>query len=93
MNPVQLAADSDGMIWSFGSMGFILVCALLVIWPTIAVWRAKAGMSRESDYKSIAEKAVMTQQDMERELVEVRLQLNDMSDRVKSVERVLKDVE
>ncbi|MEU5342173.1 hypothetical protein AB0H18_15275 [Streptomyces sp. NPDC020766] len=92
MNPVQLAAD-EGMIWSFGSMGFILVCALLVIWPTIAVWRAKSQVSRESDYRSIAEKAVLTQQDMERELVEVRLQLNDMSDRVKSVERVLKDVE
>ncbi|MFI8093431.1 hypothetical protein ACIF9R_34840 [Streptomyces sp. NPDC086080] len=93
MSPVQLAADSDGMIWSFGSMGFILVCALLVIWPTIAVWRAKSMMSRESDFRSIAEKAVTAQQDMERELVEVRLQLNDMSDRVKSVERVLKDVE
>ncbi|NGO07976.1 hypothetical protein G5C60_10020 [Streptomyces sp. HC44] len=93
MSPVQMAADSDGMIWSFGSMGFILVCAMLVIWPTIAVWRAKTTMSRESDFKSIAEKAVMAQQDMERELVEVRLQLNDMSDRVKSVERVLKDVE
>jgi len=93
MSPVQLAADDDGMIWSFGSMGFILACALLVIWPTIAVWRAKSTMSRESDYKSIVEKSVMAQQDMERELVEVRLQLNDMSDRVKSVERVLKDVE
>jgi hypothetical protein len=66
---------------------------MLVIWPTIAVWRAKSMMSRESDYKGIAEKAVTAQQDMERELVEVRLQLNDMSDRVKSVERVLKDVE
>jgi hypothetical protein len=93
MSSVQLAADGDGMIWSFGSMGFILACALLVIWPTIAVWRAKSVMSRESDYKSIAEKAVMAQQDVERELVEVRLQLNDMSDRVKTVERVLKDVE
>ncbi|MFE5892064.1 hypothetical protein [Streptomyces sp. NPDC056468] len=93
MSSVQLAADSDGMIWSFGSMGFILVCALLVIWPTIAVWRAKTVMSRESDYKSIAEKAVIAQQDVERELVEVRLQLNDMSDRVKTVERVLKDVD
>ena len=93
MNPVLLAADSDGMIWSFGSMGFILVCALLVIWPTIAIWRAKSGASRESDYKSIAEKAVTAQQGLERELVEVRIQLNDMSDRVKSVERVLKDVE
>ncbi|WP_460068165.1 hypothetical protein [Streptomyces sp. YKOK-I1] len=92
MSTTQLAAD-DGMIWSFGSMGFILVCAILVIWPTIAVWRAKSTMSRESDYKQIAEKAVTAQQDMERELIEVRLQLNDMSDRVKSVERVLKDVE
>lgn len=93
MNPAQLAADSDGMIWSFGSMGFILACALLVIWPTITVWRAKSVMSRESGFRSIAEKAVTAQQDMERELVEVRLQLNDMSARVKSVERVLKDVE
>lgn len=80
------------MIWSFGPMGFIVVCAIRVIWPTIAVWRAKSTMSRESDYKSIAERAVSAQQDMERELIEVRLQLDDMGDRVKSVERVLKDV-
>jgi hypothetical protein len=73
-------------------MGFIVVCAIRVIWPTIAVWRAKSTMSRESDYKSIAERAVSAQQDMERELIEVRLQLDDMGDRVKSVERVLKDV-
>ncbi|WSQ10288.1 hypothetical protein OG604_22405 [Streptomyces sp. NBC_01231] len=93
MNPSVLAADYDGMLWSLESTGFIVVLAILAIWPSIAIWRAKSTMSRESDYKHIAEKAVAAQQDTERELIEVRLQLNDMSDRVKSVERVLKDID
>ncbi|WP_121717438.1 hypothetical protein [Streptomyces sp. E5N91] len=81
---------------------FILVISVVTvgIWQLAATWRAKAQLAREKEYRSIADRAVLVQEGMERQLTEItgqlgqtRGQLVSMQERLESLERILKDVE
>ncbi|MEU0530848.1 hypothetical protein [Amycolatopsis tolypomycina] len=67
---------------------FVLITVVLsiAIVQLAATWRAKAKLAREHEYRSLAEKAVRTQEEIER-------QLRDVQDRLRSIERVLKEVD
>lgn len=76
-------------------VGVIGVFALIIviIWQLAATWRAKAQLSREKEYRTIADRSVLVQEGTERQLVEISGRLTEMQSRLKSLERVLKEVE
>lgn len=74
---------------------FILVTSLIVvlIWKRATTTRAKALLSRESDYRDLSEEGAKTQQTLLRQLETVNSRLEDMQNRLDGVERILKETE
>ncbi|MEU7474515.1 hypothetical protein AB0A63_00940 [Lentzea sp. NPDC042327] len=67
---------------------FVLITAVttVLIWQLAATWRAKAALARENEYRALAERAVQAQESSERKL-------DELQERMRSVERILKEVE
>jgi hypothetical protein len=74
---------------------FILVTSVIVvlIWTRTTTTRAKALLSRESDYRALSEEGAKTQQTLLRQLETVNSRLEDMQNRMDGVERILKETE
>jgi Tfp pilus assembly protein PilO len=74
---------------------FILVTAVIVvlIWRRTTTTRAKALLSRESDYRDLSEAGAKAQETLSRQLESVDARLADMQSRLDKVERILKDAE
>jgi len=68
-----------------GVTGVFALLSIAIV-QLASTWRAKAKLAREQEYRSLAEKAVRTQEETER-------QLKDVQDRLRSIERVLKEVD
>jgi hypothetical protein len=75
---------------------FIVAIAALVMAVVLQVGagrRARATAARDDELRRIAERAVGAQEATEKRLAEITEQLAAMSQRLNSVERVLKDAE
>jgi hypothetical protein len=75
---------------------FIVAIAALVMAVVLQVGagrRARAPAARDDELRRIAERAVGAQEATEKRLAEITEQLAAMSQRLNSVERVLKDAE
>lgn len=74
---------------------FLVIGAVVVavIWQIGASRRAKAALARNTEYQTIAERAIAAQETTEGTLTEVTSQLADMNQRVDAIERILKDAE
>ena len=68
-----------------GVTGVFALLSIAVV-QLASTWRAKAKLTREQEYRNLAEKAVRTQEETERHL-------RDVQDRLRSIERVLKEVD
>ena len=87
------STDWQEIIGTIGA--FVLVSTVIVvsIWQVASTVRARAVLARESEYKKLADKAVLVQESTERQLAELGGRLAEMQSRLQSFERILKDVE
>ncbi|CAO5250751.1 hypothetical protein [Frankia sp. AgKG'84/4] len=79
-----------------GTIGFFLLIATVItvsIWQLAATRRAKVGMAREGEYRTIADKGVLVHEAIERQLAELGGRLAEMHSRLHALERVLKEVD
>lgn len=75
-------------------IGAVMVVAIWQIGTQIgASRRAKAALARDTEYRTIAERALAAQETTEGRLADVAGQLAEMNLRVTAIERVLKDAE
>ncbi|GAA4536352.1 hypothetical protein [Amycolatopsis samaneae] len=67
---------------------FVLITVVLTvaIVQLASTWRAKAALAREHEYRTLADRATRSQEETERRLA-------DVQDRLRAIERVLKEVE
>lgn len=74
---------------------FLVIGAVVVaaIWQIGAIRRAKAALARDTEYRTIAERAIAVHEKAEANLADVTGQLAEMNLRVAAIERVLKDAE
>jgi hypothetical protein len=74
---------------------FVLLTTVItvIIWQLAVTRRAKATLAREQEYRTLAERAVRTQESTERRLAELTGRLTDLHSRMQAVERILKAVE
>lgn len=81
------------VIGAVGIFGMVIVIVTIVVWNMAATWRARAILSRDYEYRTLAEKATRSQDAIEQKLTEIDEHLADLRTRVQSVERVLKEIE
>jgi len=80
-----------GTAWSDAGIAiagivFVTTVATVAIWQIFGTWRARMIVAREDAYRKLAEEASAAQQNIAADLAEVR-------DRVRAIERLLREVE
>ncbi len=83
----------DGMVWTFGSLVVSLLFFAVLAWFLVARSRAKVALSREAGYRDLAGDATDAQYQTSAKLTVMDKQLAELSDRLGSVERILREVE
>jgi hypothetical protein len=84
-------ADS-GMWWTFGSLAFVFLFAAVILWPVTSIWKARAGLKKEQEYRDLSDRSVRTLEGYERESHDMASQLTDLNGRVAVLEKMLADV-
>ena len=87
------ATDWQEVIGTIGLFALVLTVVTLLIWQIGATWRAKAVLARQDEYRALASKAVLVQENTERHLAEQGRTLAEMHSRLQVLERILKDAE
>ncbi|MFG1924934.1 hypothetical protein [Cryptosporangium sp. NPDC048952] len=80
-------------VGAVGIFTFITVVVTVVIWQLFATWRAKAALTRESEYRDLTAQVVRGQEESNRQLADLSGQLTDLRTRMAQLERVLTEVE
>lgn len=81
------------VIGAIGLFTLVITVVTVVIVQVAATLRARATVSREAEYKTLAEAAVRAQEGTERQLAELGQRLVTMESRMTSLERLLKEVD
>ncbi|MCY0941356.1 hypothetical protein [Streptomyces antarcticus] len=81
------------VIGAAGVFGLAVVVITIVIWHLAATWRARAILARDYQYRTLTEKSLQVQQSTEQQLAGIKSSLTDLQDRMRSVERILKEIE
>lgn len=85
--------DWQEVIGAVGIFGMVIVIVTIVVWNMAATWRARAILTRDYEYRTLAEKANKNQDAIEQKLTDINEHLTDLRTRMHSVERVLKEIE
>ena len=82
-----------GTLFGLGFMLLVTAVTVVVIWQVAVSIRARATVSREQEYRRLADQAVATQETAQHQLAELNDRMADIQARMASLERVLKEVE
>jgi hypothetical protein len=85
-------ADS-GMWWTFGSLAFVFLLVAAVLWPVTSVWKARAGLKKEQEYRELSDRSVRSLEGSEREVRELRSTVTSLNGRVEVLEKMLAEVD
>ncbi|MFE2728083.1 hypothetical protein [Kitasatospora sp. NPDC059327] len=85
--------DSDAIILTLGALLLIAPVMIVAIRQRAATSRAKEVLAREQDYQRLAQTSVSVQELTDQKLTEIAIQLADISARMESVERTLKEID
>jgi hypothetical protein len=85
-------ADS-GMLWTFGSLGFVLLLVAAFLWPATSIWKARAGLKKEQEYRELSDRSVRSLEGSDRELRELRSTMTTLNGRVDVLEKMLAEVD
>ncbi len=78
--------DWTEVVGAIGIFTLLTTVIAVTIVQVATSWRAKAALAREDAYRTLAETAVRSQEATERTL-------GELNDRMRSLERILKEVE
>ena len=82
-----------GTLFGLGFMLLVTAVTVVIIWQVAVSIRARAAVSREQEYRRLADQAVATQETAQRQLAELNDRMADIQTRMATLERVLKEVE
>jgi hypothetical protein len=85
--------DWAEVVGAVGIFAFITTVVTVIIVQVATTIRAKAALTREDEYRKLAEKAVRLQEATEQRLVVLDEQARQTQARLTSIERILKQVE
>jgi hypothetical protein len=82
-----------GTLFGLGFMLLVTAVTVVIIWQVAVSIRARATVSREQEYRRLADQAIGTQETAHRQLAELNDRIADIQIRMASLEGVLKEVE
>jgi hypothetical protein len=85
-------ADS-GLWWTFGSLAFVLLLVAAILWPVTSIWKARAGLKKEQEYRELSDRSVRSLEGSEREVRELRSTVTNLNGRVEVLEKMLAEVD
>jgi hypothetical protein len=85
-------ADS-GMWWTFGSLAFVFLFVAAILWPVTSIWKARAGLKKEQEYRDLSDRSVRSLEGSEREVRDLRTTVTTLNGRVEVLEKMLAEVD
>jgi hypothetical protein len=85
-------ADS-GMWWTFGSLAFVFLLVAVVLWPVTSIWKSKAALRKEQEYRELSDRSVRSLEGSDRDLRELRSTVTTLNGRVEVLEKMLAEVD
>jgi hypothetical protein len=85
-------ADS-GMWWTFGSLAFVFLFLAAILWPATSIWKSRAGLSREQEYRELSDRSMRSLEGSERELRDLHTPMGRLNGRVEVLEKMLAEVD
>lgn len=85
--------DWQEIIGTIGIFSLIAIVIVVSIWQFASTRRAKIVLAREDEYRRIADRSLLVQESVERQLAELGGRVAEMQTRLQTLERVLKEVE
>jgi hypothetical protein len=83
----------SGMWWTFGSMAFSVLFLAAILWPVTSIWKARAGLKKEQEYRDLSDRSVRSLEGTERELFELHSTVTNLNGRLAVLERMLAEVD
>ncbi|KOV91945.1 hypothetical protein ACIP4Y_22330 [Streptomyces sp. NPDC088810] len=81
------------VVGTVGLVGAFAAVITIVIWHMATTWRARAILARDHQYRTLAEQATRSHDSAVQQLAGIDERLADLQTRMRSVERILKEVE
>ena len=85
-------ADS-GMWWTFGSLAFVFLLAAVILWPVTSIWKSRAALNKEQEYRQLSDRSVRSLEGSDRELRDLRSTMTALNGRVDVLEKMLAEVD
>jgi hypothetical protein len=83
----------SGMWWTFGSLAFVFLLLAAVLWPVTSIWKARAALKKEQEYRELSDRSVRSLEGSDRELRELRSTVTTLNGRVGVLEKMLAEVD
>jgi hypothetical protein len=87
------ATDWQEVIGTIGLFVLVWTVVAMLIWQFGAAWRARAYSRQAAQFQELAVRAVLAQENTDRQLIEHGRALTDLQARLRAVEYILKDAE
>jgi hypothetical protein len=83
----------SGMWWTFGSLAFVFLFVAAILWPVTSIWKARAGLKKEQEYRELSDRSVRSLETSEREVRDMRSTVVSLNGRVEVLEKMLAEVD
>jgi len=81
------------VVATVGAFALVITIVTVIIVQVAAIVRSRAAVAREEAYRKLAERAVGTQEQLDKRLAALDEQLGDARSRIAAIEQILKQVE
>jgi hypothetical protein len=83
----------SGMWWTFGSLAFVFLFVAVIVWPVTSIWKARAALKKEQEYRDLSDRSVRSMEGSEREIRDLHSTVTDLNGRLKVLENMLAEVD
>jgi hypothetical protein len=83
----------SGMWWTFGSLAFVFLFVAVIVWPVTSIWKARAALKKEQEYRELSDRSVRSMEGSEREIRDLHSTMTDLNGRLEVLESMLAEVD
>jgi hypothetical protein len=81
------------MWWTFGSLAFVFLFVAVIVWPVTSIWKARAALKKEQEYRELSDRSVRSMEGSEREIRDLHSTMTDLNGRLEVLESMLAEVD
>jgi flagellar biosynthesis/type III secretory pathway M-ring protein FliF/YscJ len=83
----------SGMWWTFGSLAFVFLFVAVIVWPVTSIWKARAALKKEQEYRELSDRSVRSMEGSEREIRDLHSTMTALNGRLEVLESMLAEVD